>query len=85
LSFLKSKPIILKEINISQKKIMNKLLIKCKFGCRVSFLDYFNHLSICLKEKNRDVVCWNWGKSAKESDMKLLEMEKDELLSVKVK
>ena len=64
---------------------MNKLLIKCKFGCRVSFLDYSNHLSICLKEKNRDVVCWNCGNSAKESDMKLLEMEKDELLSVKVK
>jgi len=69
---LKCTPLTLKAISISQKRLLDKILIKCKNGCIVSLLCYEKH--IC-ENKGKNVVCWNCLKSVVlQSDLEVTEI-----------
>jgi len=81
---LKCTPLELKDINISQRKILNKINIKCLNGCSVPLLDYYNHIKTCSLEKNKEVTCWNCSKVCKESEIKMSLSDVEELKQLKV-
>ena len=60
-------PLEFKEISLSLKKLLNKVLVKCPNDCSVSLQDYFKHLQLCL-EINKKISCWNCNSNVKYID-----------------
>ena len=72
----------LTEITKPHKLMLETLKLKCKYGCKLSLLAYFSHLSLC-EYNNLEVTCWNCLKSTvKQSTLKIKE---DDFLRVKSK
>jgi len=55
---------IIKDISRLMKNLMENTLLKCKFGCEVSLLNYPEHIVICENLHKDDIICNKCGKSS---------------------
>lgn len=52
-----SNKLILKPIGRTLKNLLDKIIVKCQYGCKVSLSNYPSHIVPC-HEKNKIVNCW---------------------------
>ncbi len=55
------------------RQLLDGLKLNCKYGCKVSLLNYKQHIELCEIE-NKEVVCWNCEKvNIKQSELNVKE------------
>jgi len=68
----KNNDISLTEINKSTKKILDKLKLRCKFGCELPFTSYSSHFDTCDKSKSdKELKCWNCNSNSYETRIRV--------------